>query len=141
MRHLLWPFIALCLVLNLPFLFQAPASAQDLQLPVDYGIDLQLAEAGRFRSMHGAGEIAGTVSNQIGDDVFHRLVSAGFSQPYPWRLTLVNNDSVNASSTAGGQIYVYGGILPLLGQNRGWASGRLCCPMRSLTLVGMVSRA
>jgi hypothetical protein len=68
---------------------------QDLQLPNDYGIDLQLAETGRSFVMGGSPEITGTASNQIGDDVFQRLVSAGFSQPYPWRLTLVNNNIVN----------------------------------------------
>jgi predicted Zn-dependent protease len=40
-----------------------------------------------------------------------------------WRLTLVNNNVVNAASTAGGKIYVHGGMLPLLGQNKGlWAA-------------------
>lgn len=73
--------------------------------------------------MGGSPEIAGTAANQVGDDVFHRLISAGFAQPYSWKLTLVNNSVVNASSTAGGKIYVYGGMLPLLGQNKGlWAA-------------------
>jgi hypothetical protein len=96
---------------------------QNLQLPDDYGIDLQLAETGRSFVMGGSPEITGTAANQIGDDVFQHLVSAGFSQPYPWRLTLVNNNVLNATSTAGGKIYVHGGMLPLLGQNKGlWAA-------------------
>jgi len=103
--------------------FPRTTLCQDLQLPNDYGIDLQLAESGRSVVMGGSPEITGTVANQIGDDVFQRLVSAGFSQPYPWRLTLVNNNVVNAASTAGGKIYVHGGMLPLLGQNKGlWAA-------------------
>ena len=44
-------------------------------------------------------------------------------QPYLWRLTLVNNNVVNAASTVGRKIYVYGGMLPLLGQNKAlWAA-------------------
>lgn len=105
------------------FWLQNRASAQDLQLPGDYSIDLQLAETGRSHIMKGTAEITGTRANEIGNDVFHRLTSAGFSQPYPWKLTLVNSGSVNASSTAGGQVYVFGGILPILGQNEGlWAA-------------------
>jgi hypothetical protein len=73
--------------------------------------------------MQGCSEIVGTEANQIGDDVFQRLVSAGFNQPYPWKLTLVNSGITNASSTAGGQVYVYGGMLPLISNNKGlWAA-------------------
>src|ERR1700733_13767324 len=110
-------FIAVCF-------FRITAFCQDLQLPNDYDIDLQLAETSRPHVMGGSPEIVGTAANQIGDDVFQHLVSGGgFSQPYPWRLTLINNNVVNAASTAGGKIYVHGGMLPLLGQNKGlWAA-------------------
>jgi hypothetical protein len=38
-------------------------------------------------------------------------------------VTLVNNSAVNASSTAGGQVYVYGGLIPLIGEDKGlWAA-------------------
>jgi predicted Zn-dependent protease len=105
------------------YFLSGTAFGQDLQLPIDYGIDLQLAETSRSFVMGGNPEITGTSANEIGDDVFRHLVSAGFSQPYPWRLTLVNNNVVNAASTAGGKIYVHGGMLPLLGQNKGlWAA-------------------
>jgi len=111
-------------VLFVAFLFlHEMASCQDLQLPNEYGVDLQLAEAGRSFVMGGSPEITGTSANQIGDEVFQHLISAGFSQPYPWHLTLVNNNVMNAASTAGGKIYVHGGMLPLLGQNKGlWAA-------------------
>lgn len=98
-------------------------SGQDLQLPTDYAIDIQLAESARSRIMGGSPELVGTAANQIGDAVFHTVLSAGFSQPYPWKLTLADNNVVNASSTAGGQIYIYGGMLPVVGQNPGlWAA-------------------
>jgi Zn-dependent protease with chaperone function len=107
-----------CVVLSATLLL-----SQDLQLPADYGIDLQLAEAGRSHIMAGSLEITGTAANEIGDEVFHRLISAGFDQPFPWKLTLVNNGVVNASSTAGGKVYVHGGMVSLLGQNEGlWAA-------------------
>ncbi len=97
--------------------------SQDLTLPADYSIDLQLAEVGRSHIMAGNAEITGTAANETGDEVFHRLISAGLDQPFPWKLTLVNNGIVNASSTAGGKVYVHGGMVSLLGQNKGlWAA-------------------
>jgi hypothetical protein len=110
--------LAIALLLTTVFL-----AAQDLQLPTTYEIDLQLALSGRSARMGGSSEISGTAANEIGDDVFHKLISAGFSQPFPWKLTLVGNDNVNATSTAGGQLYVYGGMLPLLSESKGlWAA-------------------
>ena len=96
--------------------------SQEPQLPTDYAIDFQLAEAGRSRIMRGTSEISGTAANQVGDEVFKRLTS-GLSLPYQWKMTLVNNGVVNASSTAGGKIYVDGGMVSLLGNNKGlWAA-------------------
>ncbi|MGH9500599.1 MAG: M48 family metallopeptidase [Terriglobales bacterium] len=122
MRHIRsWAPAVLCVFFCLSR--SGTAYCQDLQLPADYGIDLQLAETGRSLAMNGSPEITGTISNQIGDDVFQHLVSAGFSQPYPWKLTLVSDRVINAGSTAGGKIYVHGGMLSLLGQNKGlWAA-------------------
>jgi Zn-dependent protease with chaperone function len=121
MRHIRSWTLAV-LFLSLAFLRET-TFCQDLQLPNDYGIDLQLAETGRSLVMGGSPEITGTAANQVGDDVFQHLVSAGFSQAYSWHLTLINNNVVNAASTAGGKIYVHGGMLPLLGQNKGlWAA-------------------
>ncbi len=105
------------------FVIASLSYAQQLEAPSDYGIDLQLAVSGRSRMLGGNSEIVGTPGNQIGDEVFHNLVTAGFSQPYPWKLTLVNSGAINASSTAGGQVYVYGGLLPLIRENKGlWAA-------------------
>jgi Zn-dependent protease with chaperone function len=100
-----------------------PAFAQNLQLPSDYTIDLQLGVTNRPKMVRDSSEIVNTEANQTGDEVFHRLISAGFAQPYPWKLTLLSGNGVNASSTAGGQVYVYGGLLPLLGKDKGlWAA-------------------
>jgi len=120
MRHIRsW---AESVVLFTLFGIAAASSAQDLQLPSDYTIDLQLASATRARIMGTNTEITGTAANQAGDKVFHQLIS-NLSQAYPWKLTLVNNQVVNAHSTAGGQVYVDGGLLALVGQNKGlWAA-------------------
>lgn len=73
--------------------------------------------------MNGSPEITDTPAARLGTDVFNNLVSSGISQPFPWKLTLVGNDVVNAGSTAGGQIYVDGGLIPLLGNSPGlWAA-------------------
>jgi PEGA domain/Peptidase family M48/PDZ domain len=97
--------------------------AQDLQLPSDYALDLELAEAGRSKFMAGHAEISGTAANQTGEEVFHQLIGAGYSQPYSWKMTIVDNHVLNAGSTAGGKVYVYGGLASLIGQNRGlWAA-------------------
>lgn len=99
------------------------ADLQEMQLPADYGIDIELGMSSRPRMMGGANEMIGTPANALGVDVFNSLVKAGFSQPYPWKLTLVNNGVVNAGSTAGGQVYVYGGLVKLLSTNQGlWAA-------------------
>lgn len=100
-----------------------PLVAQNLELPADYAIDLQLAESGRSRIMKGKSAITGSPANGIGEEVFHRLISASTAPPYAWQLTLVNNGVVNAFSTAGGKVYVDGGLLSLIGRSQGlWAA-------------------
>jgi predicted Zn-dependent protease len=95
----------------------------ELAIPSDYAIDLQLAASSRVGLMGGSSEIVGTPSNYLGDAVFKSLLNAGANQPFPWKLTLVGNNTVNAGSTAGGQIYVDGGMLPLITDNKGlWAA-------------------
>src|SRR5260370_6840579 len=94
-----------------------------MQVASDYGMDLKLAINSGSRMRNGGMEISGTQENEFGTRVFDSLVRAGFSQPYPWRLTLVNNNVVNASSTAGGQVYVYGGMMQVLASSPGlWAA-------------------
>jgi hypothetical protein len=98
-------------------------SVDEMQLPADYGIDFQLAINSRAGMMGGANEITNTPINSLSTNVFDSLVRAGFSQPYPWKLTLVNNGVINAGSTAGGQVYVYGGLANLMSSSPGlWAA-------------------
>lgn len=70
-------------------------------------------------------EMLGTPFNPISSVVFSNLLaSSGYgAESYPWKVTLVNSSVVNASSTPGGQLYVYGGLIQLIGQNKGlWAA-------------------
>jgi hypothetical protein len=115
--------VTLLLVSTLSFP-KKKANVQDVDLPADYTIDLELGMSSRSHQMGGSSEITGTHANEIGNDVFNHLVSSsGFTAPYPWKLTLKSDDVVNASSTAGGQIYVDGGMIPLLGNTNGlWAA-------------------
>ena len=110
------PSVALTVIVCV---FSPGLFSQELQLPADYGIDLRLAESGRSRIMNGSAAITGTAANGTGDEVFYRLVSAYPALPYDWKMTLVNNSAVNAGSTAGGEVYVDGGMLPILRQNKG----------------------
>lgn len=97
--------------------------AQNIDLPSDYAIDLQLGAANRAGIMNGNPEITGTSANQIGDEVLGRLTSQISNLPYQWQLTLVNDDILNARSTSGGKIYVDGAMLPVVGRNKGlWAA-------------------
>jgi Zn-dependent protease with chaperone function len=99
------------------------AREAELQLPSDYSIDIRLGISSRARYMGSTGEIVDGSARDLGNTVFYKLIAAGFTQPYPWKLTLVNNGVVNAASSAGGQVYVYGGLVNLLGSNPGlWAA-------------------
>jgi hypothetical protein len=67
-------------------------------------------------------ELQNSTSNATGNEVFQQL-TAGLSQPYPWKMTLINDQVLNAASSAGGQVYVHGGMVDLLGNNKGlWAA-------------------
>jgi beta-barrel assembly-enhancing protease len=99
------------------------ARVPELQLPADYALDIQLGLSSRGHYIGASGQIEDERIRSVGNRVFNDLVSAGFSQPYPWQLSLVNDNVVNAASSAGGQVYVYGGLVRLIGSNRGlWAA-------------------
>src|SRR5215467_14083712 len=107
------------------FVFAYPISAQNTQLPQDYSLDIRLGLSARPRAMRSSMEIVGTSTNELGDEVFRNLIaSSGYgSQTYPWKLTLVNNSIVNATSNPGGQVYVYGGLMQIIGDKKGlWAA-------------------
>lgn len=103
------------------------ARIETVQLPADYTIDLQLASVARSRFLGGSRPIVGTTLNAVGEEVFNKLIGnttiSGFGLPYQWNLTLLENDDINAASSAGGQVYVKGGLANLMGSNQGlWAA-------------------
>lgn len=98
-------------------------SVQEVPLPSDYALDFQMAAESRSAIMSGATEITDTPYNQVGELTFQRLVGTGFNLPFAWRLTIISSQEVNAKASAGGQIYVFGGILPVIGTSPGlWAA-------------------
>jgi hypothetical protein len=107
------------------FVFLKPVCAQNVDLPQDYSLDIRLGLSARSHAMGSSMEITGTPANGIGAEVFQNLIAnSGYgSQTYPWKLTLVNNSIVNATSNPGGQVYVYGGLMQVIGDNKGlWAA-------------------
>jgi hypothetical protein len=76
MKHFTRSWALALLLLSFPILSPVITAAQNLELPADYAIDFRLAEAGRARIMNGSSDITGTVANGVGEEVFHRLISA-----------------------------------------------------------------
>jgi len=106
-----------------PFL---PNGPPDLSA-ADFRLDQRLSTmAARMMARQGNTEIRDSEIGELkdlGNNVFHRLISAGFGQPYPWKLTLVNCAARNAFSTPYGQVYVCRGLLNEIGDNPGlWAA-------------------
>lgn len=124
MTRLPWKSVCLaCVLVAAASASRRSPGVQEVSLPADYTIDFQLGLANRNKMMAGSSEITGTPYNEIGDQVFRRLIGSGFNLPYSWKLSLVSNQAVNASSSAAGQVYVYGGMLPNLGTIPGlWAA-------------------
>ena len=98
-----------------------------LDLTADVRLDKRLASAAiRTVTRMGSGVASDSETSKlrdIGNDVFHRLIEAGFGQRYPWRLILIDCAARNAFSTPYGQVYVCRGLLSDIGDNPGlWAA-------------------
>ena len=96
-------------------------------LTADVRLDKRLASAAiRTVTRIGSGVASDSETSKlrdIGNDVFHRLIEAGFGQRYPWRLILIDCAARNAFSTPYGQVYVCRGLLSDIGDNPGlWAA-------------------
>ena len=116
-----FPLIAICVIA-----LSSMGSTQNIELPSDYSIDLDLANVSRSRMMNGAQEVVDPEQTASARDVFQRLVATGsFIQPYNWKLTVVQNTVTNASSTAGGQVYLYGGLWKMIGNSPGLLAATL----------------
>lgn len=92
-------------------------------IDADFSVDLQLGFSNRSRYLAGASELSPAALSTNAEGIFEDLVHAGFGQSYPWKLTLVNNNVLNAASNAAGQVFVYGDMIKLLDNDRGlWAA-------------------
>jgi hypothetical protein len=100
---------------------------ENIQIPSDYAIDYQLS-LGMRGQVHGSSSLlTDTPMNLAGDTVFQKLVNdtsvRAQSVPYRWNFTIVNDDSINASSLPDGEICVGSGLAKLIGTNSGlWAA-------------------
>ncbi len=86
-------------------------------------INLGLAQRSRILAAHPM--VEGTEGNAIAQTVFSALLSTSVvpvRPNIPYEVTLIRDNDINASSTAGGKVYVHAGMLAVLGNERGlWA--------------------
>jgi len=125
----------LCLLLTLiltsvPTFAQRKKSAQlndNVDLPADYSLDLQIGAVARGKAHAGNSFISGTPLDATGDEVFANLTKdpmvSGLGLPYQWHFAVIDNSVVNAWSFSDGEIGVDGGLARLMGTNKGlWAA-------------------
>jgi hypothetical protein len=100
---------------------------ENIQLPSDFAIDYQLGLSMRGQ-VHGKSPLlTDTPMNLAGETVFEQLVGDAsvrtLNLPYRWNFTIVDDNSVNASSLPDGEICVGSGLAKLIGTNPGlWAA-------------------
>lgn len=101
-----------------------PAIAQDSTTPFQKEVGLGL----NFRNsvLVTRNEVVDGPEVDTGREVFQRLLKTSIVQtgdPFPYRLTVLASNEVNASSYAGGQIFAEGGIARLMKRSPGlWAA-------------------
>lgn len=100
-----------------------PSLYSQAEQPLDE-LTLGLRQRGEILSAHP--KVEGTTANVYAEMVFSQLLrtSSGVNGPYlPYEVTIVNDNRINAFSTAAGKVYVTSGILPVLGDDLGvWAA-------------------
>ncbi len=110
-------------VVCLVFLLIPIAGYAQTEQPLDE-ITLGLTQRTRILAAHP--KIEGTTANLLAETVFMTLLRTptGASAPFlPYEVTLIQDSSVNAFSTAAGKVYLSGGILPLMRDDLGvWAA-------------------
>jgi hypothetical protein len=104
--------------------FLLPARAQTLPGPE---FDRAWGENIRQQVLARVGAVRSTPFVATGEDVFRHLLETapvrGSGLPFDWRVTVLSTSGLNAFSTAGGQVYVYGDLAQHLGQNPAlWAA-------------------
>jgi hypothetical protein len=104
-----------------------PKLRDDIDLPAEYDLDLQLGIAQRSKIVGSHSLVEGTQWNNVSSQVMQSFLDdpavASLGLPYHWTLEIVNDDFVNAFSTAGGNVGVHSGLAKLMGDDPGlWAA-------------------
>src|SRR5713226_503082 len=101
----------------------APKLREDIDLPAEYALDLQLGIAQRSKIVGSHSLVEGTPWNNVSSQVMQSFLDdpavASLGLPYHWTLEIVNDDFVNAFSTAGGNVGVHSGLAKLMGNDPG----------------------
>ncbi|HXL21351.1 MAG TPA: M48 family metalloprotease [Candidatus Dormibacteraeota bacterium] len=99
----------------------------DIPLPLDFALDYQLGLSDRAKVRGDSPLLENTALNETGGKVFSGFVQnpsvAALNLPYRWSFTIVNDNSINASSLSDGEVSVGSGLAKLMGTNSGlWAA-------------------
>jgi Zn-dependent protease with chaperone function len=109
---------------TLLFIFTIPIQAQTSASTIEDEIRLGLNI--RSSILANRAELTEGPEIEVSQEVFRRLLDTSFvrqGDPFPYRLTLFAGNSINASSSAGGQIMAEGGIVRILKDSPGlWAA-------------------
>jgi len=123
MREILHPVFSYLIALGLLLLnlsVIAQERGQDLSKEVSLGLSF------RQKLLVNHTELTTGREVETGQRVFQHLIRTSYVRQgdnFPYQLTVINSDEVNASSYAGGQIIAEGGIARLMSHNPGlWAA-------------------
>lgn len=109
---------------TLLFIFTIPIQAQTSASTIEDEIRLGLNI--RSSILANRAELTEGPEIEVSQEVFRRLLDTSLvrqGDPFPYRLTLFAGNSINASSSAGGQIMAEGGIVRILKDSPGlWAA-------------------
>ena len=110
--------------ITLLFIFTIPIEAQNSASTIQDEIRLGLNI--RSSILASRAELTEGPEIEVSQEVFRRLLDTSLvrqGDPFPYRLTLFAGNSINASSSAGGQIMAEGGIVRILKDSPGlWAA-------------------
>ena len=110
--------ITLLFIFTIPI--QAQTSASTIEDEIRLGLNIRSSILANRAELTEGPEI------EVSQEVFRRLLDTSLvrqGDPFPYRLTLFAGNSINASSSAGGQIMAEGGIVRILRDSPGlWAA-------------------
>jgi Zn-dependent protease with chaperone function len=91
-----------------------------------YEAEINVGRSYRDKLLLDRPELKNTPETEVAQQVFRNLLATGIAQSwprFPFRLTFFNSHEINASSTAGGEVFAEGGLVKLLKDSPGlWAA-------------------